>query len=59
MSDEPTFICVDCGCPVYDALGQVRKRCLTCQWLAEISDPVDREALRKLLDSPVVWRPAP
>jgi hypothetical protein len=49
MRDEPTFVCKDCGCDVYDALGQVRERCLTCQWLADIPDPVEREKLREVL----------
>jgi hypothetical protein len=43
----PTFVCIDCKAKVYDALDQVRERCLTCQWLADIEDPVERETLRR------------
>jgi hypothetical protein len=50
MNDEPTYVCIDCGCAVYDALGEVRERCLTCQWLFEIKDPVEREKVRKFLE---------
>jgi predicted amidophosphoribosyltransferase len=46
----PTFVCADCGCDVYDALGEVRERCHTCQWLADHPDPVEREQLRALID---------
>jgi hypothetical protein len=45
----PTFVCQDCEADVYDALGQVRKRCMTCQWIADFPDPVDRERVRKWL----------
>jgi hypothetical protein len=48
MSD-PTYTCKDCGCDVYSALGEVRERCLTCQWLADLSDPLERELLRAML----------
>jgi hypothetical protein len=48
--ETPTFICKDCGCNVYDALGEVRLRCHTCQWLADHSDPHERELLRKILE---------
>jgi hypothetical protein len=44
--DRPTFVCIDCKAPVYDALGRVRERCLVCQWIAEIKDPKNRERLR-------------
>ena len=46
---EPTFICVDCQCPVYDALGVVRERCLICQWIADRPED-EREELRFWLD---------
>lgn len=46
MKDEPTFVCVDCKMPVYDALGQVRPRCQVCQWIAELDSEEDRERLR-------------
>jgi hypothetical protein len=49
MSNEPTYICTDCGSDVYDALGEMRKRCLTCQWLRDIADPDGRAKLRVLL----------
>lgn len=48
--DEPTYVCRDCGAGVFDALGAVRERCLTCQWLANIPDAEDRERLRDFLD---------
>jgi hypothetical protein len=47
--DEPTYICTDCSSEVYDALGIVRKRCLTCQWIADQDDPNDKEELRDWL----------
>jgi hypothetical protein len=47
--NEPTFICADCKIPVFDVLGQVRERCLTCQWVAEIEDPVEREKVHEFL----------
>lgn len=50
--EPPTYVCQDCGAHVYDALGEVCARCLTCQWLAEIDDPLERERLRKFLDEP-------
>jgi hypothetical protein len=49
MPDDPTFICKDCGVPVFDALGQVRERCMTCQWIANVPDPVEREEIRAWL----------
>lgn len=45
-NDPPTFVCVDCKMPVYDALGQVRPRCQVCQWIAELDSEEDRERLR-------------
>lgn len=47
---EPwTFICPDCGARVYDALNEVRPRCLTCQWV--VDQPEDeRPFLRALLN---------
>ena len=45
---KPTFICADCEVGVFDFTGQVRERCLTCQWIADIEDPVERETLRRL-----------
>ena len=51
MPDEgPTFICEDCGAVVFDALGEVRKRCLTCEWIAGIPDSAERETLRAWFD---------
>jgi hypothetical protein len=46
LPDHPTFICKDCGAAVFDALGEVRERCYPCQWVAIISDPADRAAVR-------------
>jgi hypothetical protein len=43
----PSFICVDCKAPVYDALGQARERCMVCQWIEEIADPEDKARLRE------------
>jgi hypothetical protein len=45
----PTFVCKDCGVPVFDALGEVRERCHPCQWVANISDPTERVAVRTWL----------
>jgi len=28
----------------------VRERCSTCQWIADIKDPVERERLRRWLE---------
>jgi hypothetical protein len=47
---EPTYVCADCGCDVFDALGIVRERCLTCQWLADIPNEKERERLREVLE---------
>jgi hypothetical protein len=47
--EKPTFICKDCKSDVYDALGIVRERCLTCQWVADIKDKKDQKKLRQLL----------
>jgi hypothetical protein len=49
MDEAPTFVCKDCGCEVYDALGRVRERCLACQWVAEIPDDKEREHVRAWL----------
>jgi hypothetical protein len=46
---EPTFVCQDCGVEVYDALGQVRERCHVCQWVANVTDPAEREKCRQWL----------
>jgi hypothetical protein len=46
---EPTYICKDCGYKVYDALGEVRERCLTCTWIAAIENDQDREDIREWL----------
>jgi hypothetical protein len=46
---KPTFVCKDCGCDVYDALGEIRERCHTCTWIAEIPDEEDREKIRRLM----------
>jgi hypothetical protein len=43
----PTFVCADCRAAVFDALGQVRERCLTCQWIADIPDEAERKTLRR------------
>jgi hypothetical protein len=45
------FDCVDCGWHVVDVAGirGPRARCLSCEWLAEIPEPADREALRAFL----------
>jgi hypothetical protein len=58
--EEPTFICKDCGANVYDALGEVRERCRTCQWIADITDEQDREKLRQwLIDACATDQPRP
>jgi hypothetical protein len=49
MNDKPTFICKDCHSPVYDALGIVRDRCLTCQWVSDIKDKRAQKKLRDFL----------
>jgi hypothetical protein len=41
--EAPTFVCKDCGDEVYDALGEVRERCHTCQWIAGIPNDKERE----------------
>lgn len=46
---NPTFVCKDCGTPVYDALGDVRERCHPCQWVANIDDKVERAEVREWL----------
>lgn len=45
------FGCLDCGWHVVDVAGirVPRDRCLTCEWLAEIPEVADREALRAFL----------
>jgi hypothetical protein len=45
-----SHVCKDCGANVYDALGEVRERCRTCQWIADIADEQDREKLRQWLN---------
>ena len=52
--DTPTYVCVDCKANVYDALGVVRERCLTCQWIEDLEIPGDRERLRAWLDAPKI-----
>ena len=46
---EPTFVCKDCGAAVYDALDQARERCLTCQWLADLTNEAERAEVRMRL----------
>ena len=46
----PNLICADCKAPVFDALRQVRERCLTCQWIADFPDPTEREKLRDFFE---------
>jgi hypothetical protein len=48
-NDRPTFVCKDCGWSVYDALGEVRERCLECQWIAERPED-ERPTLLYFLD---------
>jgi hypothetical protein len=48
---DPTFVCRDCGVPVFDALGEVRERCHSCQWVADIPDPEERAGIRTWLES--------
>jgi hypothetical protein len=48
-TSTPTFICVDCHSPVYDALGHVRDRCWPCQWVHNIADPDERARVRRWL----------
>ena len=47
---DPTFVCKDCGVPVFDALGEVRERCYPCQWVTNIPDPTERAAIRAWLE---------
>lgn len=49
MNEQPTFVCQDCGAPVFDALGEVRERCFPCQWLANLPDSVERAKIRAWL----------
>jgi hypothetical protein len=51
MNDKPTFVCVDCGYDVYvfGYHSPEQIRCSTCQWIADIPDPVERERLREFL----------
>jgi hypothetical protein len=49
MSEEPTFVCKDCGANVYDAFGDVRERCYPCQWVADIPDDAERAKVRAWL----------
>jgi hypothetical protein len=49
MTEAPTFVCKDCGVPVFDALGEVRERCHPCQWVANIPDPTERVAIHDWL----------
>jgi hypothetical protein len=47
---KPDFVCIDCGHDVYVYPARPlpdAKRCLTCQWLANIKDPAERETLRR------------
>jgi hypothetical protein len=59
MTDGPTFVCKDCGMPVYDALGHVRERCWPCQWVANLPDSTEREELRAWLTELGVLDEAP
>lgn len=47
------FACVDCDCEVFQfpAGSPIPEppRCATCQWLADVPDPLDRERLRAWL----------
>jgi hypothetical protein len=49
MSEDPAFVCKDCGCAVYDALGGVRERCYPCQWVADIPGEAERAEVRAWL----------
>ena len=60
LPEPPTFVCKDCGVPVFDALGEVRERCHPCQWVANISDPTQRADVRAWLESVgTIGAPAP
>lgn len=53
LTDEkPTFICIDCGIPVYrmvETHANDEDICVECKWLRDIEDPKEREELRKFL----------
>jgi hypothetical protein len=52
MSEKrKVFICEDCGVQVYNAIEVMHRcgKCLTCQWLADLPDPLERELLRAML----------
>lgn len=49
MRDPPTFVCIDCGADVYDALGTMRERCYPCLWVARIDDADERDRVRQWL----------
>lgn len=49
MMTDATFVCRDCGCAVYDVLGEVRERCWPCQWVHNIPDSDERDKLRQWL----------
>ena len=54
-NDWREWDCIDCGVHVY-AMGHVPtpqpERCAVCQWLAEVPDPADREAMREHIYQP-------
>lgn len=52
MTDESNFVCADCGAHVF-VFGYCppgATRCASCQWLADIADPIEREKLRKVIE---------
>jgi hypothetical protein len=48
-NEGPTFICIDCGAHVYDALGEPRRRCYPCAWVDAIVDDDERHRVRNWL----------
>jgi hypothetical protein len=47
---KPDFVCIDCDYDVYSFPHMPPPdppRCVTCQWIARIEDPVERETLRR------------
>lgn len=52
VDDQPSFTCMDCGCAVYQfpvVPPPDPPRCLTCQWIANVPDAVDRGRVRRWL----------